>query len=122
MGITAVENIDALVVVEPGRRTSQVALSADGVRAVIFAFDTDAELTEHTAPGPIVVQALEGHLTFTAEGVTKHLRPGGILHLDARIPHSVLALEPSKMMLLLLRKAPEKAPEISLPEGISIQG
>ncbi len=109
MGITAVENIDALVPVEPGRRTSQVALSADGVRVVVFAFDTDAELTEHSAPGPIVVQALDGHLTFTAEGITKHLRPGGILHLDARIPHSVRALEPSRMMLMLLRRSTEAA-------------
>ena len=118
MGITAVENIDALVVVEPGKRTSQVGLSADGVRVVVFAFDTGAELTEHTAPGPIVVQALEGHLTFTAEGVTKHLQPGGILHLDARIPHAVRALEPSKMMLMLLRKSPERATDITVPEGV----
>ncbi|QAY60357.1 cupin domain-containing protein [Microbacterium protaetiae] len=119
MGITAIENIDALVVVEPGTRTSQVALSGDGVRVVVFAFDAGAELTEHTAPGPIVVQALEGHLTFTAEGITKHLRPGGILHLDARIPHSVRAVEPSKMILMLLRKAPERAPEITVPAGIT---
>lgn len=118
MGITAVENIDALVVVEPGKRTSQVALSADGARVVVFAFDTDAELAEHRAPGPIIVQALEGHLTFTAEDVTKHLRPGGILHLDARIPHAVRALEPSKMMLTLLPKSAERAPGIAVPDGI----
>lgn len=102
MALTAIENPTALVTVEPGARTAQLALSADGVRVVVFAFDTGAELTEHTAPGPILVQALEGHLTFTADGETKDLRPGGFLHLDARIPHAVKALEPSKMMLTII--------------------
>ncbi|WP_417564326.1 cupin domain-containing protein [Microbacterium sp.] len=103
MGMTALENLDALVTVEPGRRTAQLALSADGARVVVFAFDTDAELTEHSAPGPILVQALDGRLTFTAEGRTAELVPGGLIHLDARIPHSVKALEPSKMMLTIIR-------------------
>jgi quercetin dioxygenase-like cupin family protein len=102
MGMTALENVDALVAVEPGQRTAQLALSADGARVVVFAFDTGAELTEHSAPGPILVQALEGRLEFTAEDVTKELVPGGLLHLDARIPHSVRAHEPSKMMLTII--------------------
>lgn len=104
MGMTALENVDALVAVEPGRRTSQLALAADGARVVVFGFDTGAELTEHTAPGPILVQVLEGRLAFTAGDVTKELAPGGLLHLDARIPHSVRALEPSKMMLTIIRR------------------
>ncbi|GAA3765328.1 hypothetical protein GCM10022240_16950 [Microbacterium kribbense] len=104
MAMTVIEHPDALVEIEAGTRNAQMALSGDGVRAVVFAFDTGAELAEHTAPGPIVVQALSGHLTFTAEGVTKDLRPGALLHLDARIPHSVVALEPSKMLLMIIRK------------------
>ncbi|WP_029144763.1 cupin domain-containing protein [Microbacterium luticocti] len=103
MGMTTIDNVDALVAVEPGRRTSQVALSGEGARVVVFAFDAGAELTEHTAPGPIVVQALSGCLAFSAEGRTHELRPGSLLHLDARIPHSVRALEPSKMLLTLIR-------------------
>lgn len=81
-----------------------MALAADGARVVVFGFDAGAELTEHTAPGPILVQALEGHLEFTAEGVTKDLRPGMLVHLDARTPHSVRAVEPSRMMLTIIRK------------------
>ncbi|MRH27919.1 cupin domain-containing protein [Microbacterium sp. SYP-A9085] len=104
MGMTTIENADALVTVEPGARTSQMVLSGDGARVVVFAFDTGTALTEHRAPGPILVQALAGHLTFTAEGVTTDLRPGGVIHLDAGIPHAVHALEPSKMLLTLIRK------------------
>lgn len=93
------------VVVEPGTRASRSVLSADGARVVVFAFDKDAELTEHSAPGPIIVQGLEGHVTFTAEGETVELRAGGLIHLAARIPHSVRAVEMSKMALILLRAA-----------------
>lgn len=103
MAMTCVENIGSLVEVEKGARTSQMALAGDGVRVVVFAFDKDAELTQHTAPGPILVQALDGHLTFTAEGETRDLTPGTLIHLDARIPHAVHAVEPSKMMLTLIR-------------------
>lgn len=110
MTMTCVENVGSLVEVQKGTRTSQIALSADGVRVVVFAFDKDAELTQHTAPGPIFVQGLEGHLTFTAEGETRDLKPGTIIHLDARIPHALHAVEPSKMILTLMhRELPAQA-------------
>lgn len=90
------------VAVEPGKRASRVVLTTADARIVVFAFDAGAELAEHSAPGPILVQALEGILRFTAEGETVELHAGGVIHLDARTLHSVRAVEPSKMSLTLL--------------------
>ena len=75
-----------------------------GARVVVFAFDTGAELTEHTAPGPTLVQGLAGRPGFSAEGETVELLPGGLIHLDARVPHAVRATEPSKMTLTVIRQ------------------
>jgi quercetin dioxygenase-like cupin family protein len=97
-----IPNLAESVAVEPGRRVSKAVLASDAARIVVFAFDTDAELTEHAAPGPILVQGLEGLLVFTAQGESVELRPGTVLRLDARVPHSVVAAEPSKMALTLL--------------------
>ena len=103
MGRTEVSDVGALVEIAPGTRASTQALSGEGVRVVVFAFDTDAGLAEHTAPGPIIVQALSGRVEFIAEGERTELVPGGIVHLSGGIAHSVRALEPSKMMLTLIR-------------------
>lgn len=98
-----VEDLAATIDIEPGTRVSRLALSADGVRIVVFAFDAGTELTEHTAPGPILLQALSGQLEVTVEGSPVTLNPGGVLHIAGRVPHAVRAIEPSKMALTLIR-------------------
>ena len=104
MGMTVIDDLARTVEVEPGKRTSGVALAADGARVVVFAFDGGVELAAHKAPGPILLQALQGHLRVTADGETADLRPGGMLHIDAGVIHSVQAAEPSKMALTLIRR------------------
>ena len=69
---------------------------------VLFSFDKDQALSEHTAAMPAVVQVLEGRLRIDADGQSVELVPGDILHFGTRLPHAVLALEPSKMLLLML--------------------
>ena len=81
-----------------GRRDSW-----EGVRAVVFAFSAGQELTEHRAPAPILLQALEGELRVAAEGRELVLRPGGILQLDAGTPHSVAADVDAKLLLCILK-------------------
>lgn len=104
MDMTVVDDLGAVAEVEAGTRVSHIALAAEGVRVVVFAFDAGAEMTEHTAPGPILLQALSGHLEVTASGETVDLRPGGLVHIAGRVPHAVRAREPSKMVLTLIRR------------------
>lgn len=65
-------------------------------------------LQEHKAPGPIIVQCLEGSITFTSMGKTTNLRSGDMLYLQAEEPHSVEATENSSFLLTIV--LPHRAP------------
>lgn len=57
------------------------------------------ELPTHAAPGEITVQCVEGRIAFTAGDKTNELGPGQLIHLDAQIPHSVVGIEPSVVLV-----------------------
>jgi quercetin dioxygenase-like cupin family protein len=86
----------------PDSTVSRTVLRAEGVRVVLFAFDAGQELTEHTAAIPILLQVLDGRLRVGADGEQVELVPGGVVHIGARVPHAILALEPSRMVLTML--------------------
>jgi quercetin dioxygenase-like cupin family protein len=100
--MTDLADVASLVDVAPDSTVSRTVLKAEGVRLVLFTFDEGEELTEHTAAVPVLVQVLDGRLLVTAAGRQVELRPGGILHFGSRLPHAVLALEPSRMLLTML--------------------
>ena len=82
---------------------SKVLYTDDLIRVVGFAFDTDQELSEHTATIPVVVQVVSGRFRFDAEDESWEIGPSSWMHLDASVPHSVVALEPSRLLLTLLK-------------------
>lgn len=82
-------------------RNAITLYKTDTMRMVLLALHQDAELKEHTAPGNISVQLLEGHITFRAEGQEEKLIAGQIVTLHAKIPHSVYAHEESVFLLTI---------------------
>lgn len=82
---------------------SRVVYKDDRVRLVVFAFDTDQELTEHRASSAAIVQVPQGAIEFTVEGNTHHLTPSSWLYMDPGEPHSLVAREPSILLLTMLR-------------------
>jgi quercetin dioxygenase-like cupin family protein len=82
---------------------SKLVYKDDHVRVVVFAFDEDQELTEHTAATPAILQVLAGRLRVTMGADTREVTPGDWAHMASGLPHSVEALEPSVMLLTLLR-------------------
>ena len=82
---------------------SRVVFSDDKIRIVVFAFDVGQELTDHTASVPAVVQVLSGRITLTLDGDSTEFAPGGWVHMPANLPHAVTALEPTIMLLTMLR-------------------
>ncbi len=69
----------------------------------VFGFDTGEGLTEHQASRAAVVQVLSGQLRFTVDGEDVDLVPGHWLHMTEGAPHALKAIEPSVMLLTLLR-------------------
>ena len=82
---------------------SRVMFSGDGLRVVLFAFDKGQELTDHTASVPAVIQVVKGRLGLTLGDDTVEIGADSWVHMDAHLPHAVVALEPSVLILTLRR-------------------
>lgn len=94
-----IEDLASLIEIQSEATVSRTVLREDGLRAVLFGFDKDQALSEHTAAMPVTIQVLEGKLRVGGEGREVELTAGGIVYLSARLPHTVYAVEPSKMLL-----------------------
>ena len=101
-GMTDVMDLAGLIEVNEAATVSRTVLKAQGVRLVLFSFDTGEELSEHTAAMPVLIQVLHGRLSVTADDRTVTLTPGSIIHLSTRLPHAIVAEEPTKMLLTML--------------------
>ena len=98
-----VESLEDEVAVQPQSTVSKVVVRDGPLRLVMFAFDAGEELTEHTATVPVVLQVLAGAVSVEAGGDRVQLLAGGWLFLEANEPHSVVADEPTKMLLTMVR-------------------
>ena len=94
-----VADLASLIEIQQESTVSRVVMREDGLRVVLFGFDKDQALSEHTAAMPVTIQVLEGKLRVGGEGREVELVPGGVVYLSARLPHTVYAVEPSKMLL-----------------------
>ncbi len=64
-----------------------------------FLFEQDARLEDHVVDGVVVIQTMEGLFTVQAEGQAHTLGPGQLLVLAPGVRHTLVAAEPSKMLL-----------------------
>lgn len=96
-------DIPAEVEIPANGALSRVMHSDDQVRVVAFAFDEGQELTEHTATVPAIVQVIRGRMRLTLGAEVTDAGPGAWAHMPANLPHSIFALEPSVMLLTMLK-------------------
>ncbi len=97
-----VENVHAELPITGEATTSRTVVSNDAARVVSFAMDAGQELTDHSAPRPVVVQVMEGSITFTAAGQRHNLAAGDVVYLAPNERHAVLALTPCRFVLILI--------------------
>lgn len=69
----------------------------------LFAFDKDESLTEHTSPYEALVQIVEGRMTITIGGNPYKVEEGEMILLPPDIPHELVALEKTKMLLIMIK-------------------
>ena len=77
-------------------------IRAEQVEVIRIVVPAGKEIAEHKAKGEIVVQCLEGRVTFTAFGKTQNLEAGNLLYLPTGEPHSVKGIESASLLLTIL--------------------
>ena len=102
MSHTLINDPASEVTIQAGAVVSKVVHRGDGLDVTVFGFDAGEELTEHQAARTAAIQVLSGLLRFTVEGEQLELGPGSWLHMTPGAPHSLVATEPSVMLLTLI--------------------
>ncbi len=72
------------------------------VEVIRIVMSAGKEISEHEAPGEIIVQCLEGQISFTSAGKTNVLSPGQMLYLEAEAPHAVRCVAAGSFLLTIL--------------------
>jgi quercetin dioxygenase-like cupin family protein len=92
-----------LVTPSPQAITSRILAKNNGGSITLFAFDEQQGLSEHTAPFDALVMVLDGRLKLTIGGTEVMAAAGTIVRMPAHVPHAVDAIEPSRLLLTMLR-------------------
>ena len=100
---TIITDVTAEVDIPENGTLSRVLYKDDNLRLVAFAFDRDQELTDHTAGVPVTIHVVSGRLALSIRDQHSVIGPKAWVHIPAGATHAVRALEPSVMVLTLLR-------------------
>ena len=92
-----------LVDYQEGSIVSRTIVEKPSGTLTVFAFDRGQALSEHTAPFDALVQVVEGKGQFTIAGQPNELSAGQMIIMPADVPHAVTAIEPFKMLLIMIR-------------------
>lgn len=104
-GNLIVFDLPTLIRFQEGNPYVQVLSDIGSARLVLFAFRAGQQLKEHTTSSQIIVQVLQGAITFTANGQSVKLQEGMLIQLEAALPHSIFA-ETDAVILLTLTPSP----------------
>ncbi|MCB8945729.1 MAG: cupin domain-containing protein [Ardenticatenaceae bacterium] len=83
---------------------SQTLYKDEQITVILFQFAAGQELSEHTASMPATLHFLSGSARLTLGGDEQAAEVGTWVHMPARLPHSVMALTPTVMLLTLLKQ------------------
>ena len=99
---TYIENLSTALTVPPDGILSHTLYTRDGVKAVLFGFSPGQELSEHTAAMPAIIHIVDGQARVTVGGDSFDVGPNAVIHMEAHLPHSVVAQTPLILLLLMM--------------------
>jgi quercetin dioxygenase-like cupin family protein len=82
---------------------SRTVFEDDQMKAILFAFAPEQELSEHTASVPAILHFLQGEALVTLGGEEHKAVPGTWVHMDPKLTHSIRARTPVQMLLLMFK-------------------
>jgi quercetin dioxygenase-like cupin family protein len=81
-------------------------LKASQLELVRLVLPAGRGLPEHSAPGEITVQCIEGCVDFTTPTGVHRLLAGDLIHLEAGQPHALNAVESASLLLTICLVTP----------------
>lgn len=100
---SAPQNLNQLINIQAGSVVSKELLTKPSGNITLFAFDQGEGLSEHTAPYDAFVLIVDGSIEIKLAGDTFIVNQGESLVMTANSPHSLKALTPLKMILVMIK-------------------
>lgn len=92
-----------LVTYQPGQVVSRTLAQNDQTSLTLFAFPAGEGLSAHTTPADAVVLILDGRAAITIGDQDMTLAEGETVVMPANVPHALDAVEPFKMLLIIVK-------------------
>lgn len=88
---------------QPNSIVSKRIVKKPNGNVTLFAFDKDESLSEHTSPFDALVYMADGVMEIKIGGKPFEVAGGEYILLPANIPHGLIAVEKSKMLLTMIK-------------------
>jgi quercetin dioxygenase-like cupin family protein len=99
---TLIEDLPELMnTIQSDSIVSRTFFKGEHLKAILFAFDTGQELSEHTTSHAAIIQILQGEGSVTVGQDRHELKSGSWLYMSPRLKHSIWARTPLIMLLLM---------------------
>jgi len=98
-----VHNLQNKVAYADGSVVSKQLIKSVAGNITLFAFDKGEGLSEHTAPYDAFVHITDGQAEITLGGIVHQVKTGEYIIMAANIPHALKAIEPFKMILVMIK-------------------
>jgi len=96
-------DMESLVEYQNEAVVSRTILQKRAGTVTIFSFDEGEGLSEHTTPYDALVYIIDGTAEITIGKESVILKKGQMTIMPANLPHALKAIEPYKMMLVMIR-------------------
>lgn len=83
---------------------SRTLIKSDAGTVTVFAFDKGQILSEHTTPFDALVHVLDGEVEIRINQDIHSVKTGELLIMPANEPHALRAVQPFKMLLIMIKK------------------
>ncbi|PIE99941.1 MAG: cupin [Maribacter sp.] len=98
-----VHTLSEMIDYADGATVSRIVTKNKNGNTTLFSFDKGQNLSEHTAPFDAIAQIIDGTSKITIAGKEYYVEEGQMIIMPANIPHALEAVEPFKMLLIMIR-------------------
>ncbi|KZX15631.1 cupin domain protein [Methanobrevibacter cuticularis] len=101
--INEVKTIHDLIEYQKQAVVSKEIIRKETGTVTIFAFDEGEGLSTHSAPFDAMVQIIDGEAKITISEKENIVKKDQMIIMPANEPHSLMAIKPFKMILILIK-------------------